>query len=271
MMHTLFDRHRLEGAPNFRDLGGLPAADGKRIKSGRLLRSGHLAYITPEAARTLVEDYGLKTVIDLRTENEVSQRPDIRMDGVAYFRCPIFERPAEGVTRETAVPDDPVETALRMAHNVQGCDPHERMKGFYCRFMEDEGLQNYAKFFDILLQQEEGSVLWHCTMGKDRCGTGAALLEIALGVPYDVILEDYLYTANRLNPITENTIREARLVEDDDELMHIIRIMDGVHPDFLQVLYDKAEDLCGGMDKLLRDKLGMTDEKLAKLRELYLE
>ena len=271
MMQALFDRHRLEGAPNFRDLGGLPAADGKHIKSRRLLRSGHLAYITAEAGQKLLAEYGLKTVIDMRTENEISQRPDTRLDGVEYFRCPIFERPAEGITRETAVPDDPVETALRMAHNVQGCDPHERMKGFYGRFMEEEGLQNYAKFFDLLLRQEEGAVLWHCTMGKDRCGTGAALLEIALGVPYDVILADYLYTANRLNPITENTISNARLVEDDEELMHIIRIMDDVHPDYLQVLYNKAEELCGSMDKLLRDKLGMTEDKIARLRELYLE
>ena len=271
MIHSLFDPHKLEGAPNFRDLGGLPAADGRHIKHGRLLRCGHLAYITDEDARKLTEDYHLRTVIDMRTENEISQRPDTRLDGVGYFRCPIFERPAEGVTRETAIPDDPVGSALRMAHNVQGCDPHERMKSFYGRFMEEEGLQNYAKFFDLLLQQEEGAVLWHCTMGKDRCGTGAALLEIALGVPYDVILADYLYTANRLNPITENTICQARLVEDDEELMHIIRIMDGVHPDFLQVLYNKAEELCGDMESLLREKLGMTHEKIAKLRELYLE
>ena len=82
---------------------------------------------------------------------------------------------------------------------------------------------------------------------------------------------DYLYTANRLNPITENTISNARLVEDDEELMHIIRIMDGVHPDFLQVLYNKAKEQCGDMENLLREKLGMTHEKIAKLRELYLE
>lgn len=270
MMHSLFDKHRLEGAPNFRDLGGLPAADGKHIKYGRLLRCGHLAYITHEDARKLTEDYHLRTVIDMRTENEMNRRPDTILPNVYYLRCPIFEKKLEGVTRETAVPYSPVESALRMAHDVQGCDPHERMKGLYGRFFEEDGLHNYAKFLDLLLSHEEGAVLWHCTMGKDRCGTGAMLLEWLLGVPDALILADYLYTADRLTPVTEETIRKARLVEDDDELMDIIRIMDGVHPDFPAVLWEKAEAMCS-REEFIRDKLGMTEEKLTKLREMYLE
>lgn len=270
MIHTLFDKHRLEGAPNFRDLGGLPAADGKCIKYGRLLRCGHLAYITEEDTRKLTEDYGLRTVIDMRTENEMNRRPDTKLPNVEYLRCPIFEKKAEGVTRETAVPNSPVESALRMAHDIHGCDPHERMKGLYGKFFEEEGLQNYAGFFDLLLSHEEGAVLWHCTMGKDRCGTGALLLEWLLGVPDALILADYLYTAHRLTPVTEETIRQARLIEDDDELMEIIRIMDGVHPDFPAVLRDKAEAMCS-KEEFIRDKLGMTEDKIAKLRELYLE
>ncbi|MBQ3011210.1 MAG: tyrosine-protein phosphatase [Oscillospiraceae bacterium] len=271
MIHELFDRHRLEGAPNFRDLGGLPAADGRRIKYGRLLRCGHLAYITPEDGEKLLHDYHLKTVIDMRTENEINRRPDTVLPGVEYLRCPIFEKKAEGVTRETAVPHNPVESALRMAHNVEGSDPHQRMIGLYGKFFEEEGLQHYAEFFNLLLAQEEGATLWHCTMGKDRCGTGAILLETALGVPPEMILADYLYTAERLNPVTEETIRQARLVENDDTLMNIIRIMDNVHPDYLNRLYEIATELCGGMDSLIREKLGMTEEKLIRLRELYLE
>lgn len=270
MIHALFDPHRLEGAPNFRDLGGLPAADGKRIKHGRLLRCGHLAYITEADREKLVRDYGLKTVVDMRTAHEINRRPDSCPEGVEYVRCPIFERKQEGVTRETAVPYSPVESALRMAHEIQGCDPHQRMKGLYSKFL-GEGLAGFANFFDLLLSQEEGALLWHCTMGKDRCGTGAILLETALGVPPELILADYLYTGDRLNAITEDTITKARLVEDDDALMDIIRIMDGVHPDYVQVLYQIADELCGGMEQLICQKLGMTEEKLARLRELYLE
>jgi len=271
MIHSLFDKHRLEGAPNFRDLGGLPAADGRHIKYGRLLRCGHLAYITKEDENKLLNDYHLKTVVDMRTENEMNRRPDTILDGVEYLRCPIFEQMAEGVTRETAMPNDPVSSALRMAHNVEGDDPHQRMIRLYGVFFEETGLKHYAEFFNILLAQEEGATLWHCTMGKDRCGTGAILLETALGVPAELILADYLYTNERLDPVTEETIRQARLIEDNDELMEIIRIMDAVHPDYLQALHTKAETISGSLEQLIRDKLGMTDEKLARLRDLYLE
>lgn len=271
MIHALFDRHRLEGAPNFRDLGGLPAADGRHIKPNRLLRCGHLAYITPADGEKLLREYDLKTVVDLRTANEINRRPDTRLEGVEYLRCPIFEKPAEGVTRETAVPDDPVDSALRMAHNVYGDDPHQRMMGFYGVFIEEEGIRHYREFFDILLRQTEGAVLWHCTMGKDRCGTGAILLETALGVPADIVMADYLYTNDRLNPITEETIRRAMLVENDPELMHVIRVMDSVHPDFLNTLTEKAASVSGSLMGFIQDRLGMTDEKLKRLRAMYLE
>ena len=177
----------------------------------------------------------------------------------------------EGVTRETAVPHDPVDTALRMAHNVAGDEPHERMKKLYSKFFQEDGLQAYANFFDLLLSQEEGAVLWHCTMGKDRCGTGAILLETALGVSADIILADYMYTNDRINHITENTIAQARLVENDDNLMHIIRIMDAVHPDYVDAIHGYAEEINGSLENLIRTELGMTEEKLTRLRELYLE
>lgn len=271
MIHRLFDKHRLDGAPNFRDLGGLPAADGRHIKYSRLLRCGHLAYITKEDEQKLLNEYHLKTVVDMRTENERNRRPDTVLPGVEYLHCPIFEQKAEGVTRETAVPNDPVSSALRMAHNVAGDDPHRRMIGLYGVFFEEEGLKHYSEFFNILLNRKEGATLWHCTMGKDRCGTGAILLETALGVPAELVLADYLYTNDRLFPVTAETIRQARLIEDNDELMEIIRIMDAVHPDYLQELHTKAEAISGSLALLIRDKLGMTDEKLTRLRELYLE
>ena len=271
MIHTLFDRHHLEGSPNFRDLGGLPAADGKHIKPKRLLRCGHLAYITKVDEETLAKDYDLKTVVDLRTANEINRRPDVKIEGVEYVRCPIFEQPMEGVTRETAVPHNPVESALRMAHNIEGDAPHQRMIRFYGRFFEEDGLKHYAEFFEHVLNQEEGAVLWHCTMGKDRCGTAAILLETALGVPADWILADYLYTNYRINHITEETISQARLVENDENLMHIIRIMDAVHPDYVDAIHNYAKAISGSLDNLIREKLGMTEEKISRLREMYLE
>ena len=56
----------------------------------------------------------------------------------------------------------------------------------------DEAVKAYKQFFDILLDQEEGAILWHCSEGKDRTGLASLLILHALGVPPETIMEDYL-------------------------------------------------------------------------------
>ena len=270
MIHTLFDKHRLEGAPNFRDLGGLPAADGRHIRYGRLLRCGHLSYITPADGQTLLNDYSLQTVVDLRTSREMARRPDTELPGVTYVHCPIFEQPAEGVTRENESDYDPIASAIEMAERMEG-DAHGHMAELYKVFFEEEGIRHYREFFDVLLGQTEGSVLWHCTMGKDRCGTAAILTETALGVPADLILADYLYTNDRLQDITADKMAQGIARGATPELMEQLRIMDSVHEDYFKVITDCAEALSGSLLQFVQEQLGMTGEKLARLREMYFE
>ena len=85
------ERWLLRGAPNARDLGGLPTMDGRTIRPGLLLRSGELAGITEPDAQTLTE-YPLRTVVDFRTDLEREQKPDRVLPGVQYVHCPIVQR-----------------------------------------------------------------------------------------------------------------------------------------------------------------------------------
>jgi protein tyrosine/serine phosphatase len=62
----------LDGASNARDLGGLPTDSTGSIAPHRLLRSDNLQGLTPADVRLLVDDIGLRTVVDLRTNVEVS-------------------------------------------------------------------------------------------------------------------------------------------------------------------------------------------------------
>ena len=71
-----FGRIDFEGLPNTRDLGGLPAADGRRVRPGLLLRSGTLYFATTADRRRLIEDYHLRAVVDLRGEDELAEYPD---------------------------------------------------------------------------------------------------------------------------------------------------------------------------------------------------
>lgn len=82
-----------EGIDNGRDLGGIPVAGGRCIAGGRLIRSGHLAAMTETDAARLVDGLGVRTVIDLRTDDEAAKNPD-RLDLIPYvdfIRIPIFD------------------------------------------------------------------------------------------------------------------------------------------------------------------------------------
>lgn len=89
------ERWLLRGAPNARDLGGLPTMDGRTIRPGLLLRSGELAGITEPDAQTLTE-YPLRTVVDFRTDLEREQKPDrvLRACSMSTARSCSRRRPA---------------------------------------------------------------------------------------------------------------------------------------------------------------------------------
>lgn len=260
----------LQGAPNFRDLGGMETADRRRVKPHRLLRCGHLHDLTAADRERLVAEYGLRTVIDLRTSGEMARKPDVVLPGVTYIHLPIFENQAEGVTRETVTEDDPVGRMIAMAEKMEG-QAFQRMRELYKIFFDDHGIAMYRRFFEQLLAQEKGAVLWHCTMGKDRCGTAAALLETALGVPYETVLADYLLTNDFVLPETEKTIQKARERIDDESLFEQMRILDSVYEEFLDTVLGIAKEHSGSLEAFIHQELGMTPKKTERLKELYLE
>ena len=90
--------------------------------------------------------------------------------------------------------------ALKMLRTVQK-NPASIMEEVYERMMLDEQSQRgFAQFFDDVLAAEDGSVLWHCTIGKDRAGLAAALLLHALGVKREAVEQDYLPRTSTSNP-----------------------------------------------------------------------
>ena len=161
------ERWLLRGAPNARDLGGLPTMDGRTIRPGLLLRSGELAGITEPDAQTLTE-YPLRTVVDFRTDLEREQKPDRVLPGVQYVHCPIVQQAAAGLTREEQA--DPYGAVVAHAKTMAG-----KERAFMCELYRSLVTQafsiaHYRQFFALLLAQTDGALLYHCTAGKDRVG-----------------------------------------------------------------------------------------------------
>ena len=259
--------YALTGAPNARDLGGLKTADGRVIRRGRLIRSGALGDLT-DADITVLQAVPLRTVVDFRTAQEISERPNLELPGVRQIRCPILPE-LTGVTRELG--DDGVPKYFRMAMDI-GNDAENWMAGLYLPLVEsDYSREHYRTFLRLVLEHGEGALLYHCTVGKDRAGVGTMLILAALGVPPETIMEDYLLTNEYTRVHREAVCAEARAYTDDPAAQFALQAFESVRESYLMSAVNAIRSGFGGMDAYLTEALDFGPAERDALREKYLE
>jgi protein-tyrosine phosphatase len=162
---SLPDRHvRLPGTRNLRDVGGYPTRDGRRTRWRTLLRTDALDRLPPTSQASLL-DLGLRQVIDLRWPHELDAAPSVfhRSERVTYRSIPLLE-------------DDPT--------------PYGGLAGTYRHMLDARGPQ-LVEVVRALLEPDGLPTVIGCAAGKDRTGVAIALVLATVGVPHDVIVEDY--------------------------------------------------------------------------------
>ncbi len=261
----------LEGVHNTRDLGGFLTSDGSYIKPHRLIRSGELYNLTSNDIDLLTGEYELAKIVDFRTQTEREERPDPNMKGVTYVINPILEEKALGITREKDTDNDVVSTVLSQLEGNEGAGI-AYMENLYMNFItSDFSKQQYAKFFDVLLNQEQGAVLWHCSAGKDRVGTGTALLLSSLGVPRELIMEDYMkvneFGVDNINQMVQSVVEKSG----DRKLGEHIRTLFSVHKSYLETIFAKIEKEYGTVERFLKKEMNLGKDAVEILRNKYLQ
>lgn len=190
---------------NVRDLGGTVTTDGRKIKHKRLIRGSAIANATDNDLKILKEKYNLAHVLDFRTNDEIKEKPHPtnRIPDVKYVHIPVVKELKTILARD----EKSKRLTLEAAKVLTEDDAKKDMTYFYRIIPElEEAQAAYQNLFNTLLQNEEGSVYWHCSMGKDRCGIGSMLVEYALGVPFDSIIQDYLISTKYLKPFIDANI-----------------------------------------------------------------
>jgi len=181
----------LEGAANVRDLGGLPAAGGRRVRPGRVLRADSLHRLTRSDTERL-EALGLRTVIDLRSRAEVAALPPSPLPAGADTAWMPWRPPRSvpaivgGIAEMSYVP----------------------LGELYEQFVEVNE-DHLAAMFAVLADPERHPVIFHCYAGKDRAGIAAAILLDVLGVPDEAIVADYAASDERRGRFGELTAPEG--------------------------------------------------------------
>jgi protein tyrosine/serine phosphatase len=240
----------LDGAVNVRDLGGLPTADGGTTASGVLLRSDNLQGLSDKDVRKLVEDFELRTVVDLRTPAEVtSEGPG-----------PLIAEGLRHVNLDLIPGWDP------QGDNSGRIVPHEQrekndLSHFYLTYLDDAADQ-VVRALRVLADPDTGTAVVHCAAGKDRTGVIVALALTVAGVPRDDIVADYALTAERIEAIRDRLAASVTYAEDMKR-----RPLDDMRPHALSMRHflDRMDER-GGVGAWL-DAHGFGPEEQQRLRD----
>lgn len=237
---------RLQGASNFRDIGGHLGLAGRKVRPGVLFRSDHLAALTPHDS-DILHNLGLTRAIDFRGVRERTSQA-YELSGVVQVSLPI---------EPTLVQH--VQMLLKDGNLLSTEDVCSMMQNTYRDFVTLH-VKCLRSFFQLLLSTPSPTV-FHCTAGKDRTGFAAALLLAALGVERNAIMDDYLLT----NELYVRPVGFGRHIPP-----HISAVLWGVKPLFLDAAYS-AIDALGGMETYLSDIVGVGPTERNLLTELYLD
>ena len=128
----------------------------------------------------------------------------------------------------------------------------------------------YREVVQIALDPAQVPMVQHCTAGKDRVGVGSATLLLALGVPRETIMADYLLSnENRLS--TDKLNMGQTNVQLPPEQLKMFEALTKVHEEYLAAFFDEIDKAWDGTEGYLKKGLGLTDGDLDRMKELYLE
>jgi protein-tyrosine phosphatase len=181
-----------EGCTNVRDLGGLRAAGGRRIRPGALVRADAVDRLTA-AGWSALQAHGVRTIVDLRNDDEL--RPDVapRPESVTTVHLPL----------------DGIEDAEFWDDWTNG--PQFGTPLYYGPFLARFPTRT-AEVVSAIARAAPGGVLFHCMGGRDRTGLVAMLVLALAGVVADDIAADYVLTADLLEDYLATQGTSAREV-----------------------------------------------------------
>lgn len=243
------DRHvAFDGLHNFRDLGGYPTTDGRRVRPGRLYRSDSLGKLTKDT-----EDWsrflalGIATVIDLRHDWEAERAGRVPQDdSFTYANLSIEHRPYN----QAALGPD--------------VDPGPYLAARYLEVAEDGAKEIRAAL--ELIAETDAPLAFHCASGKDRTGELAALVLSLLGVDDPTIIEDFSLTELAAPALLADWKRRNN--GRSPQWLGFGRAPESVMRLFLAALKDRY----GSVEGYVTQVLGLDAQELsARLRESLLE
>lgn len=256
--------HRLlnfEGIANFRDLGGYPTSDGRQVKWGVLYRAGTFAK-SSNADLNGLQTLNLDTLIDFRSSAEKEAEPNRLPDDTAIN---VIEIPTLDDGNQAMV-----EEIMGRIENsdFEGFDPNQLMLEGNRQFASTFTPQ-FREFMHTILKADGAPVVWHCSAGKDRTGFAAAILLRVLGVPQNVVVQDYMASKSNALEARASQLMLLRLFK-GDEAADKLTIMLGVEEAWLNAAFEQIDETWGSFDNYVHSGLQISDADISHLKATLL-
>lgn len=243
--------YELDEVLNFRDLGGYEASDSRKVRWRKIFRSGELSSATDkdiEVARKL----NVKTIIDFRSKNSQVNRKD-KVDIANRYELYVGNTTIDSVKKEVL--------------------QNRFLRGDAIIFMQDtyedillNQADKYRQFFDLLADEDNYPVLFHCSMGKDQTGVAAYFLLRALGVATELSEDDYM--------LSNIGIDKSRIVDGvldmTDSQQEAFTMLARTDISYLRYALACVKKTDGSVDDYMTNRLGLTKEKREKLKQILL-
>jgi len=264
--HVLADYRRilpLEGGSNFRDLGGYPTESGRTVRRGLLFRSAAPSSLTA-ADEIYLSQFGFESIMDLRSSEEIELFPNRWAEhlGIGYYRHDY------SITNILPTQD---------AEDLQNLDISQLYPGMAL------SLKPQLKQYFTLLADGKAPIMVNCSAGQDRTGIASALLLTVLGVPRQMVIEDYLLSTDFRRPqIERGNVDLAAHAKDNAfaammaryaqaEAIHASPLVTADGTPYLEFALRRIEQDHGSVEGFLTQEVGVTPAQLNRIRALYLQ
>lgn len=237
---------------NFRDMGGYFTWADQQMKWGKLFRSGDLSSATlydQEKIRRL----NIKTVIDFRSDKTAKRYPILVHPSIRKISLPITPMDDEKINE---MMDD---------ENLTRSDAIRDVQDSYIGIIENYK-NEFAEMFNILTDENNYPVLLSGSLGKDRVGLASFFILYAVGIPQNVIIDDYLLSRQTvdISKIAENVKTKPEYFQE------AVTALMSVNPAYINYTIDYINQKYGSIDNYLEKELKLTSGKKILLRKYLL-
>ena len=256
-MDVVIDRFvKLEGASNFREIGGLETVNGK-IKSGILFRSDELSGLTVNDLK-VIESLGIKVICDLRTPAERKAKPDKLPNDypIKSVNVPFYHQKRDF---------NQLQIMWFLITNSKNINFEKFIKEHYLNNAFNR-TKEIGEIFNLIADENNLPILFHCKAGKDRTGLITALIQLTAGVHLTKVMEDYLLT-NELMKLkmekAEKIIRRMSFFRIPSEK---IKPLLEVRREYLEVVIDEIFNKYDSVENYLTKACGLDKQIIEKVK-----